>query len=378
MKEYLERLVIDEDQNYALAKYSRDKGVRKVTKSDHNIMFCQFSVRYSPQTRKIRREIFKLRDKEGQESFLQATSEDGSLSSVFSLNNTFPHNAQLFYRKLTGQIHKCFKKVRIVKGGSYRHKFTRKQLLIDKIQELRVFMTHCKCPDKLANIRSDLHIVEAQLIDETANENARKVHDYVHNVETSEGKFSQLNLWKLKKKLCPRPEEQPMAKRNSEGTLITSPHLLKQLYLQTYTHRLRNREMKKELTETYLLKMELWTSRLTELMQNKSEDWNIEQLRKALRSLKSNKTIDPNNMINEIFKKGCIGKDLEKALLILFNQVKANLHLPNFLIKQNITSIFKNKGSRLDLKNDRGIFILTSLRKILDKLLYFDMTNMLK
>ena len=48
------------------------------------------------------------------------------------------------------------------------------------------------------------------------------------------------------------------------------------------------------------------------------------------------------------------------------------MYLPDFLIKQNITSIFKNKGSRLDLKNDRGIFILTSLRKILDKLLYFD------
>ena len=118
--------------------------------------------------------------------------------------------------------------------------------------------------------------------------------------------------------------------------------------------------------------MELWTSRQTELIQNKSKDWNIAKLRRALRSLKSNKTIDPNNMINEIFKEGCIGKDLEKALLILFNQVKTNLHLPNFLIKQNITSIFKNKGSRLILKNDRGIFILTSLRKILDKLLYFD------
>jgi hypothetical protein len=36
----------------------------------------------------------------------------------------------------------------------------------------------------------------------------------------------------------------------------------------------------------------------------------------------------------------------------------------------NISSIFKNKGSRLDLNNDRGIFILAVLRKILDKLNY--------
>ena len=38
----------------------------------------------------------------------------------------------------------------------------------------------------------------------------------------------------------------------------------------------------------------------------------------------------------------------------------------------NITTIFKNKGSRMDMKNDSGIFILTVLKKMLDKFIYFD------
>ena len=38
----------------------------------------------------------------------------------------------------------------------------------------------------------------------------------------------------------------------------------------------------------------------------------------------------------------------------------------------NITSIFKNKGSRLEMKNERGIFILNVLKKIIDKLIYVD------
>ena len=42
------------------------------------------------------------------------------------------------------------------------------------------------------------------------------------------------------------------------------------------------------------------------------------------------------------------------------------------MIKQNITTIFKNKGSRQDMENDRGIFILSALKKILDKLIYID------
>ena len=38
----------------------------------------------------------------------------------------------------------------------------------------------------------------------------------------------------------------------------------------------------------------------------------------------------------------------------------------------NITSLYKNKGSRFDLNNDRGIFILAVLKKILDKMIYSD------
>ena len=38
----------------------------------------------------------------------------------------------------------------------------------------------------------------------------------------------------------------------------------------------------------------------------------------------------------------------------------------------NITSIYKNKGSKLDLNNDRGIFTVTCLRAIVDKLIYND------
>ena len=49
-----------------------------------------------------------------------------------------------------------------------------------------------------------------------------------------------------------------------------------------------------------------------------------------------------------------------------------NFHIPRFMILQNITSIFKNKGSRFELENDRGIFILTVFKKVLDKLIYHD------
>ena len=161
-----------------------------------------------------------------------------------------------------------------------------------------------------------------------------------------------------------------MAKKDENGNLITSPELLKALYLKTYKNRLKNRPMKDSLLDVFFLKQELWSSRMIELRRIKTKPWNIVKLRKTLKSLKNNKTYDPNGIVNEIFKEGCVGRDLEEALLKLFNGIKDEFTVPDFVLKQNITTIFKNKGSRLDMNNDRGIFILTAFKKILDKLIY--------
>ena len=130
--------------------------------------------------------------------------------------------------------------------------------------------------------------------------------------------------------------------------------------------------MKPELMDVFFLKEELWMSRILELKNLKTLPWTKDELKKALFSLKRNKIADHNGMINEIFKTDCAGEDLENALLSLFNGIKDTFHFPEYIKKENISTIFKNKGSRLNLDNDRGIFILTALKKILDNLIYID------
>ena len=124
--------------------------------------------------------------------------------------------------------------------------------------------------------------------------------------------------------------------------------------------------------DLYFLKTELWKLRYEYLKERKSEPWNIKDLESMLKNLKNNKSMDPNGMINELFKEGYIGTDLKEALLKLFNGVKDNLFIPMFMTLSNITTIYKKKGSRFDLNNDRGIFILTVMKKMLDKLIYAD------
>jgi hypothetical protein len=54
-------------------------------------------------------------------------------------------------------------------------------------------------------------------------------------------------------------------KKDENGTLITSPNMLRALYLRTYQNRLKNRQMKEDLMDIFFLKDELWISRLEEL-----------------------------------------------------------------------------------------------------------------
>ena len=75
-------------------------------------------------------------------------------------------------------------------------------------------------------------------------------------------------------------------------------------------------------------------------------------------------------MINEIFKTGVLGDDLKLAILELLNSIKLEQKLPKFMQLANITTIYKKKGSRQDMNNDRGIFVVCVLRMILDSLVY--------
>ena len=368
MEHFLEEMKIDEDRNHVLTKYGKN-----ITQSDHNLLFSKFSIKYSPLRNNNRIEIFHLKDKKGKEHFLKETSETDSLSRCFSEYRTFEHNAKVFYRKLMGKIRKCFKVIRIKKRGKYP-KVENDQIQENiKIQaELKIFLKNCKSPTIKMVAQNKLEEVEKYLKEWFYKKNVDTTKEYIEEIKNDSGEFSQLKLWKLKQKLCPKSRDPPMAKKDKTGNIITSPELLKNLYLETYQERLKNRAMKTELMDMYFLKEELWQSRVKELIYKKTKPWSIQEMRKATKSLKKNRTKDPNGMINELFMNECAGEDLEKALVKLITGIKDTYHFPEYILRENISTIYKNKGSRLDMNNDRGIFLITIFKKVLEKLIYND------
>ena len=98
-----------------------------------------------------------------------------------------------------------------------------------------------------------------------------------------------------------------------------------------------------------------------------TENWTLNDLEKALNSFKNHKARDINGHTYEIFKFGV--KDLKELLLQLFNKVKKSQTYPSIFCFSTITSIWKRKGSQRDLENDRGIFNVTKIRSILDRMI---------
>ena len=173
------------------------------------------------------------------------------------------------------------------------------------------------------------------------------------------------------KKLAPKNTiDPPAAKKDAKGNLVTDKAGLEKLYLDTDVERLTPNPIKEDFAEIFQMKDLLFDMRMEDSKHEVTEDWTMDDLEKVLESLKSNKARDAHGHVYELFKRG--GQDLKISLLKLFNLVKQKQIYPDILTPSNISSFHKNKGSKDDLNNDRGVFNVVKLRTILDKLILND------
>ena len=98
----------------------------------------------------------------------------------------------------------------------------------------------------------------------------------------------------------------------------------------------------------------------------------MDELEVVLNKLKEGKSRDPNGWVRDLFKNEVAGIQLKTSLLLLMNKIKSDNFIPDFIRNADITTIYKGKGSKFDLENERGIFLVTTFRSILMKLIYLD------
>ena len=366
-------MIIDEARTHVLTKYSSTKGGQRKVESDHNLLIGRFSISYRKINVKTVRETFNFKNSLCQSKFLEVTNNTSKFTSCFDAKTiNIESMSAKFFKSMNETFYQCFDKIRITNKPGGQSSNVELQNYMNLSVKLKNFLKSNKSPFSKRFVETKIDQLNTKISSLISSKNCEIVTNQISNLETLEGGFSQNGMWRVKSKLFPKPPNPPMAKRDNFGNLITTEAPLKNLYLETYVQRLKQRKIKEEFEEIYMLKTLLWNVRLNQVKTKITKNWNESDLDKVLKTLKKNQSIDPNNMINKIFLPSAMGSNLKSGLIILMNEIKSEMVIPFNLQLAKISSIYKNKGSKFDLQNDRGIFILPVVRKMLDKLLYQD------
>ena len=135
-----------------------------------------------------------------------------------------------FIKTIKGICLQSFKKIRI--------KDIQNSDIIDLFNKRRVLRTK-----KDPTSQKELTVVENQLAEKCAEQNYLKIREEVKNIHCDEGGFNANKFWKLKKKLCPRPQDPPTAMLDKNGNLISSVKGVEKLSIDHYSKVLQNRPM---------------------------------------------------------------------------------------------------------------------------------------
>ena len=368
--QFVNRMVVDEVKQYGLSNYFHSNGDSHKKDSDHNTLILYLKLRL-PDFKNERQEMFNFKNEDGQKTFFSLTNNTTKLSKCFETIENVDTQAQKWFKELNSMFQQSFRKIRIKKN----QKPTKLSTLFDKRCSLKNEM---KKTGQTDSIIDELNIIEQEIATEVANENRDKVISAFKVLSNTDGTANINGMWGLKRKLFPKNNKQlPTAKKNSDNKIVSSQRELKKLYLETFQHRLRHRPIQDDLNHLEKLKEELCRKRIQLAVKNKSKSWDIHALKKTLKSLKKNKTRDAHGLINEIFKLNVAGEDLVNSMLKMFNKMKKEITIPEFMTFVNIVCIYKGKGSKMDLKNDRGIFIVNVLKSIFMKMIWNDIYDIL-
>ena len=367
---FLTGIKIDENREYPLCNFAQAKKNKRIIESDHNSIVANFDI--DIQKRKPERnELFNLRNKNCLEMFSKETQENTQL--VKCLENALPLEKQSkdWLKIFNSILYKCFRKIRVVDNKKQEK---------DLVHERLELKAKLKKPGVSEEIKIEMNDKIVEIEEKIGNDIADKYHrEIVDSINALGGDHKNLNgsarieLWKILNKKIPKNSPTvPVGKKDVFGNIVTNYEGLKNLYLNTYINRLRSRPIKPEFQDIKKLKEELFNMRFDLVNINKSALWTMKDLEDVLNKLKEGKARDPNGWTNKLFTNEVAGKYLKISILILMNKIKSENYIPEFIKNADVTTIYKGKGEKCSLENDRGIFLVNIFRSILMRLIYKD------
>ena len=370
MRPFTNKMKIDEDKIFSLINLAQQKKNKCLIETDHNALILDMEMNVM-NTKPVREEIYNLKNKACQEEFRKETEINKDILECFANNLSFETQCRQWKQAFDNIIKKCFRKIRIKQKKTDTET---ESLLVERLK----FKKQLKLLDVEDGtkqiLEQKIEQIEFDIGEDIAKENFKVISETVKElgVENLNGS-GRKKLWGVLKRKFPKNSPAvPVGKKDSKEKIITNHEQLKHLYLKTYMQRMRNRPMKKNLEYMKIMKNKLFESRIELANENKTQPWKMIHLEAVLKALKKNKSRDPNGWVNELFQDGVIGDNLKISLLHIFNKIKEVNHIPDFVRMADVSTIYKGRGPKTELVNERGIFIVPILRNILMRLIYMD------
>ena len=354
----LSSLVVDEDKIFSPYRITKVKGTEKVTYTDHCAMIACFELEtgqvLSPKGKK---RYWQFNNKDG----MQKYQRESSYSLPFDSSGTSTECYANWITQFEKLLGKCFEMITIKEssGPTPSRNLTNVRTVIAELSK------QGKIQRKIAKIYQE-KLVALEMIQMAKNRS--EVLKNTMSQLTENEKFSPAGYWKIKTAMKKKERKvvntSPVVKEN--GVVVDGPEGVKEAYKEEFEKRLSNREPASgwekfvEETNEAIRKWLRGESR-------SSRPFTLKELRKIVLRLKNNKCPGVDRFPAELFK--LAGDGVLKSLLTIFNKVKSNRETPEQWNFVRIATIYKQKGSKKQLKNYRGIFLTVVVSKIFESLI---------
>ena len=276
-------------------------------------------------------------------------------------------NYNAWYNRFVSAADRCFKRSKT--GDSKPPPVLPSMMpLYEKLMELK------KCGKQQRIVASEyIQMIKQKQAEIVAEKNREKIKE-VTKVLTEKEQLSPNGFWKLAKAVKKKVDNRSSVIHN--GTEILGPEFIKGAYKSEFQFRLREREIDPRLEEYQKKLTELVANYIKHAQQLKNEPpFTMEELKVIIDSLLNKKASGSDWMRAEMIKAG--GEGFLQSLLDLYNYMKERSCVPHRWEHVLVCTLYKNKGSKKELVNYRGIFLTALLSKIFEKLVKKRISNIL-
>ena len=368
LKNRVKSVIIDEDKLYTPWRTTYRKKQRQITFSDHTAIITTVDIERGSLPAEVTEppKGWKITD-EGLAEYKQMTSKRDAIVVDNKEDSTTVYGNWM--TQVESIINKCFSKRKphkkktpqVHKGAAFIRKTLSDFSSRGKVQREMVkdYMQH-------------LVEKEVQKLDRIRVEKLKKTIDMLTNDE----KFSPNGFWKIKKTISRKGGAPKLNAVLKDGVEITDKERIKEEIRKEFEHRLRNRKPANEWEEFVQAGNEAVQALMEKMTNDNGPPFTLEELLIVIKELKRGKTPGYDGFNAELLIEA--GEGLLESLLQIFNIVRVSKVIPTQWNNVLISLIYKNKGSKKELVNYRGIFLTVIVSKVFESLLKKRMSTELK